>query len=90
MPPSKKPERKWQTEASRVLKSRLARQGMSYSDLVTHLNANGGDESYASVANKVSRGTFTFAFYLQCLYAMGIAPSDIDATQPIDRKWNYS
>lgn len=66
----------WNAEASRVLKALLARHGWSYSELVRRLNANGAEESYASVANKLSRGTFSFAFYLQCITAMG------DATDP--------
>lgn len=40
---------------------------MSYSELATRLNKNGASESYASIANKISRGTFSFAFYLQCV-----------------------
>jgi hypothetical protein len=61
---------RWRTEASRVLKARLARCGMSYAELASRLNANGASESYASIANKVSRGTFSFAFFLQCIHAI--------------------
>ena len=65
------PKACWNAEASRVLKAQLVRRGWSYSELVQRLNALGAGESYASVANKMSRGTFSFAFYLQCLDAMG-------------------
>jgi len=61
----------WNLEASRILKSLLARHGWSYAELVRRLNANDSEESYAGVANKMSRGTFSFAFYLQCINAMG-------------------
>ncbi|WP_429002966.1 DUF6471 domain-containing protein [Xanthomonas sacchari] len=60
-------DQRWRAEASRVLKARLARCGLSYAELVSRLNAKGASESYAGVANKVSRGTFSFAFYLQCI-----------------------
>lgn len=63
-------DQQWRAEASRVLKARLARCGLSYADLVSRLNAKGASESYAGVANKVSRGTFSFAFYLQCINAI--------------------
>lgn len=77
-------QKKWHTEASRVLKSRLARHGLSYADLAARLNALGSTETYASVANKVSRGTFSFAFYLQCISAMELTLQDIDAVTLID------
>ena len=71
--------KRWQSEASRVLKARLARHGMSYGDLVARLNAHGATESYASVANKVGRGTFSFAFYLQCISVLEPTLSEVDA-----------
>ena len=63
-------ELQWRAEASRMLKSQLARYGISYAELVNRLNADGASESYASIANKVSRGSFSFAFYLQCIHAL--------------------
>lgn len=53
-----------------MLKSQLARHGISYVELVSRLNADGASESYASIANKVSRGSFSFAFYLQCIHVL--------------------
>jgi hypothetical protein len=66
----------WNAEASRTLKALLVRHGLSYADLVNELNARGGDESYASIANKISRGTFTFAFYLRCVSVLETFTSD--------------
>jgi len=60
----------WNVEASRVLKARLVREGVSYSDLAHLLRAKGVEETRASIANKLSRGTFSFAFYLQCVAAL--------------------
>jgi len=63
-------EQRWRTEASRVLKSRLVRHGLSYKELARRLSAAGVAESSASIANKISRGSFTFAFYLHCMHVL--------------------
>lgn len=63
-------KKKWNAEASRILKARLVRDGVSYADLAHRLRARGADETQASIANKLSRGTFSFAFYLQCVAAL--------------------
>jgi hypothetical protein len=44
---------------------------MTYADLVENLSAVGVTESEANIRNKISRGTFTAAFFLQCLLAIG-------------------
>lgn len=67
---------KWCKEASRVLKARLVREGVSYTQLVQRLNDSGAGETYASVANKLSRGTFSFAFYLQCVSVLEMPQFD--------------
>ena len=63
-------EREWQTQASRSLKALMASHGLKYAELVSRLNALGINETYASVANKLSRGTFSHAFFLQCQHAV--------------------
>jgi hypothetical protein len=71
----------WRTEARRVLKSRLARHGFSYKDLVSRLNATGASESYAGIANKISRGSFSFAFYLRCIHVLEHTLQDSEAAR---------
>jgi hypothetical protein len=57
--------------AKGILKAELKRRNMTYSDLVNSLSEMGITETEANIRNKVSRGTFTDAFFLQCLLAIG-------------------
>lgn len=58
-------------EAKAILKAELKRRGMTYGDLVERLATHGVVESEANLRNKISRGSFTAAFFLQCLLAIG-------------------
>ena len=62
----------WNEEASRILKAELVRHGISYKVLVTRLEAMGMVVNEAAVANRLSRGTFSFVFFLQCMRALGV------------------
>jgi 2-hydroxychromene-2-carboxylate isomerase len=67
-----KTEKEWAERASRHLKAELKRAAMTYDDLAEKLKAHGfKDESKASIANKLSRGTFPAPFFLAALVAMG-------------------
>ncbi len=71
-PQSQAPLRKTSMEdAKGIIKAELKRRGMTYADLVTRLAAHGVAESEANLRNKISRGSFTAAFFLQCLIAIG-------------------
>lgn len=61
----------WNEQAKRLLKSELVRRGVSNDELVGRLKAIGVEETKASVESKISRGTFSAAFLLQCLNAIG-------------------
>jgi len=61
----------WPGRASRFLKAELKRQGVTYEDLASRLNADGFSETKASIANKLGRGAFTAAFFLASLRAIG-------------------
>lgn len=54
-----------------ILKSELKRRGLTYADLVRLLGENGVTETEANLRNKLSRGSFTAAFFVQCLIAIG-------------------
>lgn len=58
-------------DAKLILKSELKRRGLTYADLVRLLAENGVEESEANIRNKMSRGSFTAAFFVQCLVAIG-------------------
>lgn len=61
----------WNEQAKRLLKSELVRRGISSEELVARLERLGVDETKASVESKISRGTFSAAFLLQALNAIG-------------------
>jgi hypothetical protein len=54
-----------------ILKAELKRRGLTYADLVALLAAQGVVETEANLRNKISRGSFTASFFLQCLVAIG-------------------
>jgi Domain of unknown function (DUF6471) len=62
----------WNEKAKRLLKSELIRRGVGSEDLVVLLENIGVEETKASIDSKISRGTFSAAFLIQCLNAMGV------------------
>lgn len=68
----------WNHQARGVLKAELARRSVSYKRLVRLLEAIDVAETEQSIANKLSRGTFSFAFFLQCMQAIGARHLDLD------------
>ncbi len=61
----------WDDKAKRLLKSELVKRGFSNSDLVLMLNEIGVEETKASIDSKISRGSFSATFLLQCLTVIG-------------------
>jgi len=61
----------WEMKAANLLKAELKRKGVTYSQLVEKLAEIGVDEKEVNVRNKLSRGKFTAAYFLQCLEAIG-------------------
>lgn len=53
--------------AKNILKSELKRRGITYADLADKLTAIGMKESERNIANKISRGSFTAAFFMMCM-----------------------
>lgn len=62
----------WNAKAANLLKSELKKHGLKYGDLVVRLAAIGVEEKEVNVRNKLSRGSFTAAYLLQCLEAIGV------------------
>lgn len=60
----------WNSKAKRLLKSELVKRGISTSDLTILLNQMGIKETKSSIDSKISRGTFSASFLLQCLAAI--------------------
>jgi hypothetical protein len=69
MPTKPKPP-SWEERAKRFLKAELARADVGYRELAERLGKHGLKETEASVANKISRGTFSATFLLASLIAI--------------------
>lgn len=67
--PQKQPS--WEDRAKRYLKAELKRADVSYKELAERLEKHGLKESEASIASKMSRGTFAATFFLASLVAIG-------------------
>lgn len=67
-----KTEKEWAERASRHLKAELKRAGLTYEDLADRMKKHGfKDETKASIANKLARGTHPTAWFLAALVAIG-------------------
>lgn len=62
----------WNAHAKGVLRAEMARRQIKSADLVRLLEALGIEDNEKNVGNKIARGTFSAAFFLQCLAAMGV------------------
>ena len=69
---------KFQDMAKNMLRGELKRRGMGYRDLAEALEGQGVRETEKNLANKISRGSFTAAFFLQCLAAIGVRKVELD------------
>jgi ribose 5-phosphate isomerase RpiB len=61
-----------------ILKAELKRKGFSYRELAEKLTVSGFPETERNLANKIARGTFTAAFFIQCLTAIGTVTIRLD------------
>lgn len=73
----------WNNRVKRILKSELVKRGLSTEDLTNLLNENGFMETKSSVNSKISRGTFSASFFMQCLYVIGCTKIEIE-------RYNYN
>lgn len=68
----------WGEHAAALLRSEMAKRRMKYPDLVRALGEIGVQDSERNLSNKIGRGTFSAAFFLQCLAAMEIKNLRLD------------
>ena len=71
-------DRDWVAYTKGLLRAEMTRRQISYKGLVEKLAAIGIAESEANLRNKISRGGFTAAFFVQCLAAMGVMTLRLD------------
>jgi hypothetical protein len=72
------PENDRADRISRFIKAELKRRNVTYEELARRLNESGGQESKASIANKLSRGQFSALFFIDALRAIGIEKVDLE------------
>ncbi|QZA82267.1 DUF6471 domain-containing protein [Deefgea piscis] len=78
-------ERYWLQEAKSTLRAELERRDISYARLVKRLQKQGVTTTERAIANKISRGSFSFVFFLQVMRAIEAELVIVTATQRIDR-----
>jgi len=61
----------WKVRVKGLLKAELKKRNLSYGDLATRLATIGVSDTERNISNKLSRGTFTAVFMIQCLAAIG-------------------
>jgi len=61
----------YEARAKNLLKGELKRRGVTYAQLAEKLAEIGVQENERNLNNKISRGGFSAAFFLQCLVAIG-------------------
>lgn len=62
----------YEVQAKNILKGELKRRGITYAQLAERLKERGAKESERNLANKISRGSFTAAFFMMCMDAIGV------------------
>jgi len=68
----------WNTKVKRILKSELVKRGVSNAGLAVLLNDKGINETKASIDSKISRGSFSACFLIQCLSVLGCTKIEIE------------
>ena len=71
-------EKYWQDRVKRILKAELTRRGVSYRELADRLQAMGITDSERNISNKISRGGFKAAFFIQVMDAIGCRTLRLD------------
>jgi 3-mercaptopyruvate sulfurtransferase SseA len=61
----------WHAQVKGLLKAELKRRNLSYANLADKLAAIGVKDNERNISNKISRGTFTAVFFMQCMEAIG-------------------
>lgn len=69
----------WGEHAKRVLRAQMTLKGVNAAGLAERLTAMGVKETEKNVANKIARGGFTAAFFLQCMKALGVQTLHLEA-----------
>jgi len=69
----------WNDKIKRLLKSELVKRGISNTELAEMLGQIGIEETKSSIDSKISRGTFSASFFIQCLSVIGCTRIEIES-----------
>jgi hypothetical protein len=72
----------WPDACARVLKGEIARAGITLARLAQRLERLGVHETEVTLKNKLYRGTFSMALFIQCMRALGHVSVDLGAVFP--------
>ncbi len=61
----------WTAKVKGILKAEIARRHLTYADIVAKLAEIGVTDTDVNIRNKISRGGFSAAFFVQVLVAIG-------------------
>lgn len=70
-------------KAKRLLKAELVKRGISNTDLAKRFQQIGIQETKSSIDSKISRGTFSAAFFIQALELIGCTKIELEQNTPI-------
>jgi hypothetical protein len=68
----------WNNKVKRLLKSELVKRGITNAELAVLLGEIGVHETKSSIDSKISRGSFSACFFIQCLSVIGCTKIEID------------
>ncbi|MEQ8815693.1 MAG: DUF6471 domain-containing protein [Thalassobaculum sp.] len=66
-----KTDDKWVNLVKGILRAEMTRRAITYDQLSERLAERGAHETPVNLRNKVARGGFSAAFFIQCLAAIG-------------------
>lgn len=69
----------WPSACSRLLKAEIARTDITLAKLAMRLQRLGVPETETTLKNKLYRGTFSMAFFMQCMRALGQGGVDVNS-----------
>jgi len=75
----------WKAKAKQLLKAELVRRNITYEELAERLSVIGVEETKSSIDSKMSRGSFSATFMIQCLTSIGCDQLSIDNVIQMER-----
>lgn len=73
----------WLAEAKGILRAEIDRRGVTYGKLARMMQACQMRETERSLANKISRGSFSFVFFLQVMRVLGVTSISLAPTEKV-------